>query len=208
MDEQYPKVDEKALSLLRYFRQKGFDQDEVELITAVASPEVIKKSSKGYQEYLQRERGVFIPLKRVRELRSDPDFQECVELLWTQEKGASLRAIEKTMMSRATDPTDSHGVAAARLVFQANGLLRDDKNSAGSAEQQFVSVLLDIREGRLEINGQIGQGRRRGFEVEGFDRKVQLEEKTETENSEANRNESEEEGEEAQIIEAEFTVKD
>jgi hypothetical protein len=158
-------VDKKVLDLVAFMRQKGFTPDEIELIAAVANPEIIHKSRKAYRDWLHSQRGIDIPYERVLDLWKKPEFHECVNLLFTQEKGAALQAVEKTLLKRATDPDDAHGVAAARLLMQANGLLgKDNDKGAGRVEQQFVKLVMDFRQGKIE--GTIGTAGRARFIVE------------------------------------------
>lgn len=146
-----PSVNKKTLNLVAYMRQKGFNPEDIELITAVADPEVVCKTKKAYVEWLANNRGVYLDYDYALSLMKRPEFHECVNLLYTQEKGAALRAVEKALLKRATDPEDSHGVAAARLLFQANGLLgNDDRAGAGSVEHQFVKFVMDVRQGKIE----------------------------------------------------------
>ena len=150
-----PAVNKKTLNLVSYMRQKGFNPEDIELITVVADPEVVCKTKKSYVEWLAQNRGVHLDYDYALNLFKRPEFHECVNLLYTQEKGAALRAVEKALLKRATDPDDAHGVAAARLLFQANGLLgNDDRAGAGSAEHHFVKLVMDIRQGKIE--GTIG----------------------------------------------------
>jgi hypothetical protein len=154
------------MDLVAYFRQKGFTTEEIELITAYADPEVVCTTKKKYVEWLAHNRGVHLDYDHVLAIMKRPEFHECVNLLYTQEKGSAMRAVEKTLLKRATNPEDAHGVAAARLLYQAAGLLgNDDKGGAGSAEHQFVQLVMDIRQGKVTIDGSIGPGRQR-FTVE------------------------------------------
>lgn len=154
-------ADKKSVDLVRYMRQQGFGPAEIELIEAYASPDVICRSARAYKDYLLAKRGVDIPYDKVRKLLKDPKFQECVNLLYAQEKGAALRAVEKTLFYRATNPADSHGVAAARLIMQANGMLGgdSDKPGAGAVETQFAELIMQVREGKVQ--GVLSTPRRR-----------------------------------------------
>jgi hypothetical protein len=162
-DESTALVRRSTLDLVAFMRRKGFEPDEIELITVYADPEVVCKTKKAYVEWLAHNRGVYIDYERALRIMQRPEFHECVNLLYTQEKGASLRAVEKALLKRATDPEDAHGVAAARLLYQANGILGKDDSGAGSAEHKFVKLMMDIRQGKIE--GVISTSRTR-FTVE------------------------------------------
>lgn len=160
MADDIVPVDRKTLDIVAFMRRRGFSVDEIELIAAVASPEVCCTSTKAYVRWLEDNRGIKMSYDYALKLRRRPEFHECVDILYTQEKGAWLKAVEKTMFNRACDTDDAHGVQAARLLMQANGMLRDgEKSGAGSVEQQFVKLVMDIRQGKIE--GTIHSERRR-----------------------------------------------
>lgn len=179
-------TNKKIWSVVEFIRKKGFNKDEIELIFAVANPEVICRTKRAYVRYLAEEREIYIDYDRALEVMSRPAFEECVSLLYAQERGHALKAVEKCLLQRATDPKDTQGVAAAKLIYQASGMLRDDKQAgAGSVEHQFVQLIRDIREGRADFGNDVVLPKNRYVIEDEEDEVLQLESREESPTIEA-----------------------
>lgn len=155
-------VDWKTVDLLSYMRREGLDDKAISLVEAVADVEVGCSTKKGYMEWLSINRNVHFTYPEICRLWANPVFQKCVDILTAQYEGAAIRAIKKNMMNRAASPTDSHAVAAAKLIFQQKGLLKGNESTgrdAGGAHN-LVKLMMEYRDGQ---NG--GGGARRRFTV-------------------------------------------
>ena len=132
--KELQELPKKSIDLIARCRALGFTPTDIALMGAIADPRVAHKSFKDYQEYLKDQEGIEIDLDRIKALWRNSDFQECVNLLVDQEQGAAIRAVKKTLISRATNPNDPQGIAAAKLVLEIAGELGKNRGGRTSPE--------------------------------------------------------------------------
>lgn len=144
-------LDVLTLDLVEKIRAKGFGPREITFMTMKADVENNCRNRKEFQAKLKSLYGIEMSYDEIARLERDPQFQECVNWLFTIEQGDMIRAVKKNLYRRAADPRDPHAIAAARLVLQMHGELGKGKAGEGSTDGgTYADFIHEFREAQKE----------------------------------------------------------